>query len=465
MELRGLLLSFLNKIGVCSASCKGGIMPWRREAGLACSFCIFLLSLGAVRAADTPPLRASVHDGDSHAVGQEEVRIENVGSYFTSNSGEFEFRAPQLPGPDSAVRFRVRNWVIVKPCELSNGRTYLPATGSVEIKVYKLADDRLITVAHGALLAKCLVEEMASRFEPKPGSAAHSQNWVTPYYSGSEQPARKQLMHGVMRSVSWQGSSREGRASEYPLGRIDFIAMKSKSLGFSPEGLASALEEWAKSPGDSYHRGLGALYEGRYAEAAALIAESMGSSEPAPIGHYVSLARAEYEQLHFEKAKSALLRALELHPGDAIVRADLELVSEAITKSASDQPGTPPTEVQPANRPGSPTSSSPASPATLVADVLAAMVVAFFSLYYGYKGLVRVLKQSEAVTEKLPSAEPISTPESRRMDNRQALVAAEILLQVHSLFRMVGVRPPPEVDSMIHRVRCSAGRETAGSGV
>ena len=81
---------------------------------------------------------------------EEEVRIENVATYMTSDSGEFEFPRPQSTGRDPAFRFRVKNWVITEPCVLRNGRVYLPVGGSIEIKVYRMGDDALIDVAQGA---------------------------------------------------------------------------------------------------------------------------------------------------------------------------------------------------------------------------------------------------------------------------------------------------------------------------
>jgi hypothetical protein len=437
-------------------------MPWRRDSQVACSFCVLLLSLGAARA-DAPLLSASVHDGDSHAVGQEEVRIENVGSYLTSNSGEFEFRAPQPPGRDSAVRFRVRNWVIVKPCELINGRTFLPATGTVDIKVYQLGDNRLIDAAYGALLSQCLVEEMASHFEPKRGSAAHSQGFMTPHHFGGNQRRDAAIV-----SVSWQGSFRKVSASELPLGRNDFLAKKSKELGFSAEQLASALEEWAKSPGDSYHRGLGALYEGKYTDAAVLIAESIRSSERALTGRYVSLARAEYELLHFENAKSALVRALEVHPGDEIVQADLNLVSEAMAKSAAEtQVEQPPVQGQ--NTPGRPTSSPSASATTLIAVAAAAILVLFVLLYYAYKRLIRALEKFDKVdltSQVQASTATLECPETvtHKATVTEAVVAAAILFRLYNLLRIVGRRPPDNVVRIIDRVRSNEVHETAGSG-
>ena len=111
---------------------------------------VCLLSLMAARSADAPPPRASVHDRKNLPVAKEEVRIENVATYMTSDSGEFEFPRPQSTGRDPAFRFRVKNWVITEPCVLRNGRVYLPVGGSIEIKVYRMGDDALIDVAQGA---------------------------------------------------------------------------------------------------------------------------------------------------------------------------------------------------------------------------------------------------------------------------------------------------------------------------
>jgi hypothetical protein len=105
-------------------------------------------------------------------VANEEVHIDGHGKYLTSDSGEFVF--PPLQGLEvgSEAIFHVKNWVVVHPCELKNGRMYLPSKSvTIEINVLQRGDPRLIKVAAVGSIMRCLIEEDASQFNPKPASA------------------------------------------------------------------------------------------------------------------------------------------------------------------------------------------------------------------------------------------------------------------------------------------------------
>src|SRR5215470_16897193 len=96
-----------------------------------------------------PPVefRGIVRDGDDQAVAQEEVSIDGGGAFQTSDRGEFAFPSSQGIDIDSEVRFHVKHWIIVKPCESRNGRMFLPPPQRVvELEVYLPTDNRLLTV-------------------------------------------------------------------------------------------------------------------------------------------------------------------------------------------------------------------------------------------------------------------------------------------------------------------------------
>jgi len=417
-----------------------------------------VLSQRIVPAADVQLIRASVWNADNQPVGQAQVLIENVGNYSASDFGEFEFPLPEPSGKDPAIRFHVINWVVVDPCEFQNGRLiYLPGMGGIKILVYRRGDKRLLNEAKRRF-PECVVIEMVSKFNPFPARSRRSMMRKQSLDENKWGEAR------VM-PVGWQAAPRRESVASDPLGREEFLAKKSEELGFSREELASALTEWAKAPGDAYHSGLAALYEGRYAEAASLITKSIGSTESIAVSRYVALARAEYEQGHLEAAKSALERALALRPMDAIVRADIDIVAGGIaeTKPQEKSSGNTALAQQPPNE--SPQAPPPGVPAIRVIEVVIftaiTVVLVYLLLHYTYKILARMLER-EVGNLRDRTVEP-ATVEHFKFDARKAMVIASILYSLNQLFRSIGKHPPVEVDQMIQHVRESE-RPSAGMG-
>jgi len=420
-----------------------------------------ILAQTTARADDARPLSGSVRDGDNRAVAQEEVLIEQVGSYLTSNSGEFEFPVPDPHRHDPAsIRFHVKNWVVVKPCELQNGRAYLEGAASFDITVYRLSDKRLLDVTQGLIYIPCVVQEMVSNFRLTRHPPARSKTSTVP-----ESPTSRQDKTRIM-SVGWSSSFREASDDADPLGRNEFTLKKAEEMGFSARELVSALNEWAKTPGDQYHRGLAALYEGRYPEAASLIADSIHSAGTAPVGHYVALARAEYEQGHLEAAKSALLKALELHPTDAIIKADLDLASGAPAESIPPRPNGETELPPPQGSAGGGAHPVQTTPNILIVIIftLAGIVALSLLLYYVYRLLVRVLEEEFNRRIESPPLRLEPASEHRQADPRKVAVAVFILHSLYSTFRSVGGRPPEQVERMIQQVRETQERPSAGMG-
>src|SRR6266851_4283720 len=97
------------------------------------------------------------------------VRIEGSGSTETSDSGEFTFPLSGNLKVGYAAIFHVTNWVILKPCELKNGRTYLrdPAAEPIEIFVLPPRDPRLKSATATESIIGCLIEEEASQPAPR----------------------------------------------------------------------------------------------------------------------------------------------------------------------------------------------------------------------------------------------------------------------------------------------------------
>jgi tetratricopeptide (TPR) repeat protein len=421
---------------------------------------VLLLQGSSSGADDSRPLGGSVRDGDNRPVVQEQVSIEQGGSYLTSNSGEFEFPPPDSHKTDpSAIRFHVRNWVVVKPCELVNGRAYLGAA-SFDITVYKRRDKRLLDFTRGAIYLPCLVQEMVSNFRLTKDPPADSRTSAAPDYPNPRRHDDRTIR------VAWTTSFQKASEDEDPLGRNEFTLRKSEEEGFSPGELLFALNEWAKSPGDTYHRGLAALYNGKYSEAASLINESIHSSELASVGRFVALARAEYEQGHLEAARSALLKALELHPTDAIVKTDLDVVSRAATEAIPEKKRTDGADLaSPQGTGGNP--NPPIQTTTYIEKAIIALiglVALSLLLYYVYKLLVKVLEEDFNRRFRNESFRKESVSKRREASVITPVVAAFILSSVYSAFRSVGGRPPEHIEQMIHKVRGTEERPSAGMG-
>jgi tetratricopeptide (TPR) repeat protein len=113
---------------------------------------------------------------------------------------------------------------------------------------------------------------------------------------------------------------------------------QAKGLGLTPAQLASAINEWAKSPEHGYDKGLAALYRGRYAEAASLLSKSIPSPPGKLLFRYVPAARAEYELGNYKAAESALRQVAAVYREDPIVLNDLAVVLSREAKYSEAKP-------------------------------------------------------------------------------------------------------------------------------
>jgi tetratricopeptide (TPR) repeat protein len=293
-----------------------------------CGMCAVLLSLAAAHALPVVQFRGVVSDGRNLPVAQAEVSIEGGGKYTTSDRGEFTFPPSLGIDVNAEVHFHVQHWVIVKPCENRNGRTFLPPpTRVIEIEVYPPHDQDLIDIDRGAKLTRCLIEEMAANFPARPSGKQRRRSARAEPYPNLQPPrANARLMAAVWRE-SFLQRAEPGPGDISPLVPNEFLQEKALELGFSLDQLAKALDKWAGilHPYEAYDQGLAALYQGRFGHAAELLAgavdEQAGSSGP-----LVALARADYESGNYKGAEMALSRALEIHPNDSISKRDLSIV-------------------------------------------------------------------------------------------------------------------------------------------
>jgi hypothetical protein len=227
---------------------------------------------------------------DDHPVKEETVEIQTGGAYTTSQRGEFTFPASGNIDVNSEVLFHVRNWVVLKPCELRNGRMYLPPPNrNIDIIVVGPRDPRLRVLAAAQELMGCLVEEAVSRFDI---------------------------------SLARQGAARTPDQDK-------FVASKAAEFVIPQDELESAISRWLAMAHDDYDQGLADLYLGQYAKAKDLIGGSIvPSNRQLVLKRYVPLARAKYGLGDVEGARADLNRVRSEHPTDSIVQRDLGIISQ-----------------------------------------------------------------------------------------------------------------------------------------
>ena len=131
--------------------------------------CVLLGRLCPVSAQQSRHISGSVHGPDDSPVARTEVSIEGSGVQLTTDSGEFQFPLVPPLKVGFPATFHVNSWVIIDPCILQRGRTYLPDPDAetIKLKVLPRGDRRLLS---GSALS-CVIEDRSSRFtRPAPRS-------------------------------------------------------------------------------------------------------------------------------------------------------------------------------------------------------------------------------------------------------------------------------------------------------
>jgi tetratricopeptide (TPR) repeat protein len=285
------------------------------------------------------------------------VRIDGAGSTETSDSGEFVFPFTENLKAGYPAVFHVADWVILKPCELKNGRGYLHQAGAepIELLVLPQGDPRLKSAIAADSMLGCVIQEEVSQLPPKsrPGTGPHAVPAKQGYLSPGTGAGRKEYLSQVGRDrEAAQGRLLEAAyhlhadshaaensslfSAEKPkdaadAAREEFLAKKAKELGFSVAELKSAIETWTKAVEDPYQKGLAALYDKRYAEASKYISESLKTPNGNDVTHYVQLGAAEYWQGKYAAAESDFRKVLAAFPEDPIV---LNSLAEALRAEA-----------------------------------------------------------------------------------------------------------------------------------
>jgi hypothetical protein len=159
-------------------------------------------------------------------------------------------------------------WVILKPCELKNGQTYLrdpAAAPPIEIVVVLPRDPIIKSTAATESVLGCLIQEAFSELAPKSRQGAGPRSSL-PRKGNSPlgmQADQKEFAWGI-ESDRDKSEARLVRASYHPVSaspnlknsgdpdRDEFLAKKAQALGFSVGELKSAIEAWSKSVEDPY---------------------------------------------------------------------------------------------------------------------------------------------------------------------------------------------------------------------
>ncbi len=325
-----------------------------RCGGVAIALLIFC---AAVSSQQRPSIAGIVHQVEGSPVSHAEVSVEGAGTTVTSDSGQFALAMGANLRVGMAAVFHVKDWVVLKPCELRNGRTYLrdPAAEPIEFFVLRRGDPRLRAVNTSWSIIGCVVVEEASQFANKPKSDGGprgsldnipSQQLHSTYFEASSIP-RGEASHSLLVEASYhppllqnQYQRRSRSQLSGGLGQDDFLAAKAKELGFSVEELESAIDAWSVSVQDLYQKGLAALYYGKYEEASTYISDSIAASKDKDnvIDRYVPLARAEFEQGRYAEAEFALRKALAVHSDDPVLLNNLALALDAQAKYKEAEP-------------------------------------------------------------------------------------------------------------------------------
>src|SRR5258708_37674984 len=129
-----------------------------------CLAAIALFGTG-VTAQQATAISGIVHKLGGIPVSHVEVRIEGAGATLSSDSGEFLLSmTPNLHVGMAAV-FHVKDWVVIKPCELKSGRNYLrdPSGEPIEFFVFARGDPRRKSQRTNGSIIRCLLSEKTPR--------------------------------------------------------------------------------------------------------------------------------------------------------------------------------------------------------------------------------------------------------------------------------------------------------------
>jgi tetratricopeptide (TPR) repeat protein len=305
---------------------------------------------------DEPKARrisGTVHQADSEPVPiHTEVDIDGGGSDLTTLTGKFSFPLPPLK-VGFPYAFHVSGWVVIDPCVMARGRTYLPdpEAETISIRVLRPGDQNLLK---GNSIG-CVIQEGASDFQPRgnPGRPTARLRYDATEMSATAWPRylsfgrrRSKNSAGAMMRVVLSARTKNNLPvsaiqTEMPASKIawdEFLVKKAADLGFTVEELKTAIDNWIRSVQDPYSKGLAALYEFHYTDAVELIRKSLSSNGGDLPERNIALARAEYELGDYAAAEGTLRKVLAAHPNDPVALNNLATVLQAQAKYVEADP-------------------------------------------------------------------------------------------------------------------------------
>jgi len=314
----------------------------KRIVLLVCTIVLF----AAANSSSPPHSKGTVHVMGGDPVKREEVAIESGGKYTTDDYGEFEFDLGGSLKVGKPARFHVNHvnleikvdkWIIIKPCDLVNGRTDSlpdPDAEPIAIIVLKKGDSRLKSYS----VVECTIETAAARFPSDSGDSSLAPQAASTKAIGgngssldSSGVVAKYLgvpqVVDIARRIDDEKPDSQQRVS--PIMDQRLLAEVASELGLTTEEVSSAIGDWAKAVTADYEKGLAAFYSGDYVAASRYISKSIPPQPGKFLKRYVPLARAEYELGHYANAEADLRKVLSVQGDDPLILNDLGLVLDA----------------------------------------------------------------------------------------------------------------------------------------
>src|SRR5262245_40521419 len=239
-----------------------------RSAVLVIAIGLGWCAVGVIAGAAAKPLSGVVRNVmDRSPVTATEVRIDVDHFDTTTDSGSFAIPWSPPLAAGYPFTFNVKEWVVVDPCVLAPGRTYLPAPEAEAISITAVRRGDIAAIRR---VIGCVIEQNAARFKPtasgaKPSNSPTSRTRGSLFEHRGDLTADPTLNTPVFRALRFTLPPLALRArgtvdgGQPPAGDGDVIAEQAAQLGLTRDQLATAIDAWSAEVEDPYYRGLAAF--------------------------------------------------------------------------------------------------------------------------------------------------------------------------------------------------------------